>query len=568
MGGTMGRLYIGTTGLQASQYAINTTAHNLTNLNTDGYSRQQILMTDMYYNRLSVNAVGYNLSGTGSKISSTRQVRDLFLDRAYRTENGRRNYYLAQYEAIAEVEDYFGEMEGSSFQTCMENIWNSVQELQKNSTNLVNRNALIAYADTFIDRANGIYEKLVNYQKNLNQEIQDQIDQINLLAQQIYDANEKIRKYEASGLEEANDYRDARNKALDELSGYINIRIEENTDGTVDVFAEGRSLVTADRTFKLSTAVIDGTDFLKPVWEQGQEDVFQLERLPSTDAGTDIGSLKGLIMSRGDKTPSYLDIPVDGTQDEIDTYLNEVEPYAIANIIAQFDQLIHGMVTAINDVLCPNKELTLADGTVIQVLDEEKAGYGMGEVNHIQGTELFTRNQVSRYTEEAVTILNDDGTTSTITVMRYNEEDASDKSTLYTLGNIGINKELVKNASLLPLTAQDGGETQDIAEELLAKWNEPFATLGPDSKIPNTFSEYYAAFIDDFANKGYTYNGIASSLETTLTETDNSRQQIVGVSSDEELSNLIRFQQAYNANCRYITVVAEMLEHLVTKLGS
>jgi flagellar hook-associated protein 1 FlgK len=107
-----------------------------------------------------------------------------------------------------------------------------------------------------------------------------------------------------------------------------------------------------------------------------------------------------------------------------------------------------------------------------------------------------------------------------------------------------------------------------VADQLIHIWDEPFTTIGPNSLVTNDFMGYYKEFIADFANKGSTYNGIAESQNKSVLELDNQRQVVLGVSTDEELSNLIKFQQGFNAASRYFTVVSEMVEHLIMKLGS
>lgn len=615
MANTMGSFYIGATGIQSNQYALNTTAHNITNAGTDGYSRQQILLSDTNYIKLGRTGIGTNMSGLGTKISDVRLVRDRFVDKAYRSELGREQYYQTKYDVVSEVQNYFGELESSSFRTNMQNLWESAQELHKESNNIVTRNAFIARAVTFVEQANVIYEQLKTYQKNLDTEIMDQVEQINDLANTIYDLNKKIVMVEAAGVESANDYRDLRDKALDELSGLISITYHENGDGQVDVYAERRTLVSMDRVYEMTTAsVSDECDYLIPVWKDDGDQVFDMHYktsrdprldniaayVPSAETKTDVGSLKGLIMSRGDWVANYTDIPIAPEAPEMpvrSNYENEadyntamtqykadyqqyqkdyeiyskdveyyntyLEPYTVNNIMAQFDQLIHGIVTKINDVLSPNKEITLKDGSTIQVLDEEKAGYGMGESNRIQGIELFTRRTVSRYEEQQVTL----NTGETITVQVYKEEDTDDYLSLYTLGNIKINDELVKNPSLLGLSNLQGEELQETADALVKMWDEDFSVLNPNSLVTNNFMGYYKEFINDFANKGYTYNGIAQSQQLAVQELEQQRQEVVGVSTEEELSNMIKFQQGFNASSRYFTVVSEMIEHLITKLG-
>lgn len=605
MSGTMGNFYVGVSGMQSHQYALNTTAHNITNAGTNGYSRQQVLLSDIAYTRLGNTALGVNQAGLGTKIQDVRLVRDRFLDTAYREELGREQFYQTKYDVVREVQNYFGEQfsedDTSSFRKYMKNLWTAAQELQKESNSIVTRSTYIANAVTFVEQANQIYNQLTTYQMNLNKEISDQVNRINELANTIYELNYKITMVEAAGIESANDYRDMRDAALDELGGIISISYKENNTGQVDVYVEHRTLVSMDRVYKMDTAqVSDSCEYLKPVWADDKDDVFSLDSVPNSDNGNDVGSLKGIIMSRGDWIPDYTDIPVapqspikpvrsdyatdaqynqalvqyeaDYTQYQTDYeqfvkdreyYNTYLEPYTVSNIIAQFDQLIHGVVTKINDILCPNKEITLENGSTIHILDEEKAGYGMGEGNMVQGTELFVRTNRPRYTEQTVTLA--DGTTATVKV--YNEESEDDILSLYSLGNLEVNDELVKNPSLLPLTNLQQEELQDVADRLIQVWNDEFGTLGPNSLVTNNFMGYYKEFVADFANKGKTYSGIAESQNQAVQEINNQRQTVIGVSTDEELSNLIKFQQGYNASSRYFTVVSEMVEHLISKLG-
>ncbi|MCM1157900.1 MAG: flagellar hook-associated protein FlgK [Bacteroidales bacterium] len=609
MAGTMGNFYVGVSGLQSHQYALNTTAHNITNAGTEGYSRQQIILTDLSYTRLGNTAIGRNQSGLGTKLADVRLVRDDFVDKAYRKELGREQFYQTKYDVVAEVQNYFGELEGSDFRTYMKNLWTAAQELQKESNSIVTRSSYIANAVTFAEQADEIYKQLITYQRNLNTEILDQVDRINELAETIHDLNQEIVKVEAGGIESANDYRDQRDAALDELSGLISISYHENKNGQVDVYAEHRTLVSLDRAHKIGTRqVSESCDYLVPIWESDRDDVFNLYRVPGPETRTDVGSLKGIIMSRGDWIARYTDIPVapqapekplranyeddtsynqaltqyqtdyqqyqidyqQFTQDR-DYYNTHVEPYTVNNILAQFDQLIHGIATKINDILCPNKEITIqnADGSraTIKVLDTEKAGYGMGDPNQIQGTELFKRKNIDRYRTETVTVVKDDGSTESMEVQIYNEENPDDYLSLYSSGNIEVNDDLIKNPSLLPLTNLKSEELQKVADQLIQVWNEDFQSIGPNSLVVNNFMGYYKEFVGDFANKGKTYSGIAEAQNKAVQEIDGQRQMVVGVSTDEELSHLIRFQQGFNASSRYFTVVSEMVEHLIERLG-
>ena len=121
---------------------------------------------------------------------------------------------------------------------------------------------------------------------------------------------------------------------------------------------------------------------------------------------------------------------------DLEYFNTYVEPYTVTNLEAQFDVMVHAIVTQMNDTLCPNKSVTLADGSTVKVLDTDAAGIGMGQGYEYPGTELFVLNSQPRYTEKTLTLA--DGTTETFQV--YNEEDPKDFYSLYTIGNLKVNE--------------------------------------------------------------------------------------------------------------------------------
>ncbi|WMJ90237.1 flagellar hook-associated protein FlgK [Anaerocolumna sp. MB42-C2] len=574
----MSSLYIGVSGLRAGQNSLNTTAHNLTNVGTTGYVRQQVVQADSSYNKWGVTHLSTLQSGLGVDIAAVRQVRDMFLDKAYRQEVGRQGFYEVQYEAVQEVEGMFGELEGVTFQNSMSDLWTSLQELSKTPSLIETRSTVVQNAESFLERADAIQNQLKKYQVNLNTQIKDKVDRINKIAKGIYDLNNKISRYESNGLEHANDLRDERNNLLDELGKIISITYKEDANGVVTVNAEGAPLVTESNTYQMGTAkVSDTSDLLKPIWTGfDNADVFNLENNATANNDTDVGSLKGLLVCRGNDTANYTDMLK--SQDE---YNGTINTSVIMTVQAQFDQLIHGVVTAINDILCPNKEITLADGSKMTVLDEANAPAGM-DSNNTMGEALFERKSMERYTTVNVTVneLDADGNqvyepdgvtpkTKTIAVKKYNEEDPDNIYSLYTLGELEINKDIKSNYSLIPISsnAKTGDVDQKVAEALVSKWKEAFATISPNTLTKNNFSDYYTAFIGELATRGEELNSISTNQATLANKIDDQRQQVAGVSSDEELTNLIKFQHAYNASSRYINVIDEMLEHIINTLG-
>lgn len=644
----MTSMSVGVSGLRVNQTNINTTAHNIANVGTKGYTRQQSISVDFSYNTIGYTKLNTTQVGLGTTMSVIRQTRDVFLDKAYRVEVGRKGFYQAQFEAADEVQTVLGELEGEEFQDTIDNFWEALQEVTKEPDDIVKRTSLMEVGRTFILRASNISKQLEEYQLSLNGNIVKAVDRINQIGEEIRELNSKICAIE-SGPEQANDYRDARNTLLDELGGLAKITYRENNDGVVTVNLENVQFVTEDKVFELTTEPVDETtDMLKVVWAtNGCGDVYDLSNSYSTADNTDIGSLKGLLIARGSKTANYTDIPLktdkkyytdDGDFLEVKynqavlEYNKTIDSSVIMSAQAQFDQLIHGIVTAMNDVLSPNDtlntvlgnlgqtltsttisytsthtinnhtiidkvEITAAGKTTQRYLDDEtnpigdpvfddsvtlenvriwdqyNAPVGQDE-NKTEREVLFNRKNTERYTETQVTCVDKDGNETTKSIWIYNEEEEDNNYTLYTLGEMEINEKLLKNPSIIPLSGNKyqglaGGAYDDrICNQLLDAWNKNFATLNPNVHTKSTFKEYYIGFVDDIATKGSEFYGMVEHQEELANSIDSGRQQVEGVSSDEELTNIIKYQHGYNASSRYINAIDEMLEHIINRLGA
>ncbi len=590
--GLMGSLYTGVSGLQISQRGLNTTAHNLSNIETQGYVRQQTLQTDSFYTTIGSNHVSYLQVGHGAAAAAVTQMRDTFLDKLYRQELGRQKFYEAQYECATEMEEILGETESVAFQDSIEYFWVAMQELCKEPDNIVTRSSFIQTAVSFIERAETVYTQIKDYQLNLNTNIQNTVDRINEIADEIKRLNGEIQKYEASGMEHANDYRDARNLLLDELGGLAEISYKEQANGVVTVMLENQMLVSEDLVYHMDTRLLENdTGMIEPYWPSfGDIPVFSFNPLPSSEANTDLGSLKGLLLVRGDKVGKHTDIPVEPDkadftdesgyfykndyeeaycdyEKQVEIFNREIEGSAIVTVQAEFDQLIHGIVTTINDLLCPNKEVITAEGEKILIFDAENAPVGMDE-DFTPGEALFNRKSMARY-EKTTAVIEVDGVFQAVEVWKYNKEDASNNYSLFTLGEIEVNANIMKDPSLIPLSSNDktGDYSVKICEELLTKWQEPFSTLTPNEYKEHSFNEYYTEMIGALATRGEKFRNIYQGQETLVNSVENKRLSITAVSSEEELTNMIRYQQAYNASARYISVVSQMLEHLLNSLG-
>lgn len=569
-------LNIGVLGLQAAQTSLNTTAHNLANAYTEGYVKQTAVYSDYRYVKVGQYVNGNMLSGLGVYVNATSRVRDILIDKAYREETGREGFYSAQYKIVEEIETILGELEGTTFQQEIEDMWKATAELAKDPGNDVARSEFVMAAETFLGRATSIYTDLVNYQKTLDTEVKNSVQTINDLGKQIKSLNDKINAVEANGIERANDLRDQRDVALDKLANLVKISYSEESNGIVSVKAEGVPFVTTDAVFFMDTAELSGakgSTYVSAVWPQlDGERVFNLTEEIATSKKNDIGKLKGILLARGEYIANYTDVPkAENFATSVDyeaavkTYNEEIENCAIMKAQALFDNLINGIVTSVNDTLSPLVETTVAitdllSGTVYPpgtlILDENNSAYG--DDGQLPAEEIFSRADIQRYTQ----IQGTDGNTYYI----YNHVNTFGSDSLYTCSNLTINQAILEDYTKIPMLNREGESDMKKGESLMKIWEETFSNLDPGSLTKRTFKDYYNEYVYEIGNMGDLYLSISKNQGTAVSNLETSRQAVMGVSSEEELSNMIKYQSAYGAASRYINVIDEILEHLVTKL--
>ena len=251
--GLMSDLYIGKSGLSMSQYSINTTSHNLSNVDTKGYTRQQMILGTTQYVTVGNNVISKMQTGLGVNAEEVKQSRNVFLDKAYRREIGRESFYSSQFETVSEMENIYGELQGVAFQNSINDLWVALQEVAKEPDSIVTRASLVECAVSFTERAENIYKQIAQYQVDLNEDIEAKVDRINEIGEEITALNRQICKYEGAKIENANDLRDKRNALLDELGQYISISYREEDDGQICVMAEAVPFVIDHTMFPMST---------------------------------------------------------------------------------------------------------------------------------------------------------------------------------------------------------------------------------------------------------------------------------------------------------------------------
>jgi flagellar hook-associated protein 1 FlgK len=512
-------------GLNTAQSGLNVTSHNTANANTKGYSRQRIVQSDSFYSTIGTNGSNKLQVGMGVEIDTLEQVRNNFLDISYRQESSRAQYYATRENTVSEVVNVLGEINGESISEQMGDLWNSIDTLSNHPEGMETRKVFLQTAVSFVTKANNIHDKIEKYQYNLDTQVKNAVTKINDLSSQIADYNAKIVKYESAG-DHANDYRDQRNLLLDELSTYGELNVAEDASGQVNVLFEGHTIVQKDFNNTMGLQYINGaTDqsFVQPIWSNKTDEilgknvatdpVYSKAKLQSIskDAKTDTGILKGLLTSRGDVSANHTTSDAD------------IAGFIIPKVENELDILVNKIATMLNTMVTGN---TSSSGKPAYDL------YGKNTGNE----PVFT---------------------------------TKDGSSNLTLGNLQVNQALLDDYNKLALSVSGDKGDNTLIEDILAEWKNSDGAFSPKCTAvgySQDFETYYAEFVGRLGKTGQEATNMVKSQTTLLNDIDNKRLSVSGVSVDEEMSNMIIYQHAYNAAAKVYNVIDSMLQSVINML--
>ena len=258
-------LSIGISAVFANQRALDVAGHNISNVNTPGYTRQVISNSSSFYQKLGQSGNGKLLQlGYGVDVQEIRQYRDEFLDKKFKKESTELGYWESRYSSIEELETIFNDNTKEGLQTVMNNFWNSWEQLSKPTGGLTARPMVKENAIAFVETIKNMDNLLVNFRRSKDKEINENIVRVNEIAKQISGLNLDISKIESHGVT-ANDLRDERSYLIDELSKKAKIQVIEGN--TINISLEGRMLVEGSRYDQIVTAPdTSNSGFVQLAW--------------------------------------------------------------------------------------------------------------------------------------------------------------------------------------------------------------------------------------------------------------------------------------------------------------
>jgi flagellar hook-associated protein 1 FlgK len=303
---------IGKSALFTAQQAISVAGHNVANVNTPGFSRQQVTVAE---NRPENGSPGQ--IGTGVHAESIRRAFDSFVEEQLLASRERLGEYTASSNALAGLEPLFGDANNLGIGAGLNEFFSALQDVATNPNDLSARTVFLSKATALAGQFNQSAAALTDAQQSIDHQIGQTITDVNRLTSQIAGLNEKIANAESSG-QQANDLRDERGVALADLAERVEISSIEDATGQVTVFAgRGQVLVDKDRTYQLvGVPDLSNNGLLDVRYDAGAG--------PTTSLGPVIqsGRLKGLLDARDQTIPS-LRASLDTLASELVTRVNQ-----------------------------------------------------------------------------------------------------------------------------------------------------------------------------------------------------------------------------------------------------
>ncbi len=264
--------------LQSMQLAMNTTGHNLANVNTPGYSRQRVNLTTT--DPQVLEGVRTLFMGSGVRVESIQRIRDIFLDARVASTSSEYQRLHTLSTRLTQVEDVFSEPTDAGLSRQITAFFNAFQELSANPENVGVRASVYQQVEGMTRTFRQLAGRLDEMMAEMEQRIQTTVGEINAIARSIAELNVKIRYHKALG-STPSDLLDKRANLIDKLSEYVGVRAAELPDGTVRVSLGEFVLVEAER----ANALPDGIDYIGKLLSDGA----------SNYARIDGGSVRGLM---------------------------------------------------------------------------------------------------------------------------------------------------------------------------------------------------------------------------------------------------------------------------------
>jgi flagellar hook-associated protein 1 len=568
-------LDIGASALRSAQQLLDTASHNVANANTPGYSRQRVsLVAAPPYTYPAFNRTGLpGQIGAGVNVTAITRVRDNFLDLQVQAQAGLQGEWDTRQQELAKIEAIFPEPSDSGLGDSVSKYWNAWQDVAADPTSTATRSALVEQSASLATDINRDSTQLKMIATGIDSEVTDKVQSINDLATQIASLNGQIQRVLVTG-DQPNDLMDQRNQLLQQLSAIVPATVVTRTDGTMSVLVGGTDLVSGIYARQVKVEM-DSNGHAQPVWPDGSS-----MSLPT-------GALKSLLTVRDSDLAGYQD-QLNSLAKGIADATNAIQQRGTDATGAAGQPLFtyhpgnEAGTLAVNQAVAADPRLIAAgassgtpgDGSVAGLIADLRnaTSYaaGIAGTDVVGGSDLTTNGTAHLMTIAAgkataqtwtfsgsgntLTLTGADGTNQTITV----PDMAAGSTSVLNFDQLGISLTISA-----PTNTKAGA---DLVTDLTTGGHNTLVTASLYTP-PQTTSDFYGGLVGKIGTASSQAIEMSKNQQLVVDQLNQRVEQTSGVSLDEEATDMIRFQHAYQAAARVITTMDEMLNTLINNTG-
>jgi flagellar hook-associated protein 1 len=546
-------------GLASQQLAIEVTGQNISNVQTEGYSRQEVTFEANNPRSFSLGQLG-----TGVRISGIERSHDEFLFSQILGEGDTLGRFGVRKDVFDQLEILLSENNGQSINQSLNSFFAGVQDVSGNPTGLPERSNLVAEANNLASVFNNLGESLFQIQQNLDATIAVEVTRINSLTEEIAALNKSIHANEPTTFS-ANDLRDKRDLKIKDLSELIDLNFVDEQDGQISLtLSDGTPLVLQSIAFKLDTS-INGNN--KSFLDIGVQDIAgNSKNVTSSISG---GTLKGYLDMR--------DTEVEDLRDKLDRLaagfvqeFNNIhqQGFGVDGSTGNnfFGELTPTVITDLNNTGSATLSAANGDPSNISV---DKYEITMTGSNSFSLTNLTNGASSGTFTFTAGSTFNlANGFAVTISGSAAVGDRFELSVSESAARNFSVDSGVASNSNKVAAGLNSSTDGANALELVALQSKLVFNSISVDAAGSGsfTFDEFYSSIVSNVGINSFSAQSTYSQQEGILLQLDTRRESISGVSIDEEMINMIKFQQAYNAAARLIGVVDELLDTVISQV--
>ena len=613
---------LGKRSIMANTDAITTAGHNISNANTEGYSRQrvQIKEFDPLYRPDLSRAERPGQIGQGVDVQSINRVRDELLDKRIVEQANQESYWNTRSNYYMMLEQIYNEPDEISIRTNMDMFWKSWQELANHPENQSSRQAVVTRGQTLTESINQRYESLSGIANLIEGDIEATVKQVNSLSSQISAINGEIVRSKAMG-DNPNDLLDRRDLLVDQLSKLVNVTTDTRDQDEFMVHVDGKVLVQGSiaRSIELAPRN-DDTGYQKLVWADTQEDAYfaggqlgALVELRDVDVRNELQSLNTMTMNFADlvndvhknaagankvtgldffvqhpfveNTNGNFDRNADGVLDTSYIFrftgtqvLDKAQQVGIAGVMTlsgtkgnvsieyRATDTVETVINRINDSSSEVKAyLDRNNHLVLKATTAENMENPDFVIRHVEDSGFFLTGYagiLSASGEEGAYDFAQSDAVNALAGAQYSVSPVYNPSAY-----IAINSEILSDVNNVAAAYIDPNGNVAVgdgrAATEIASIRNKIVMIGTE----RTFDDYFADSVTKVGLKGEQAETNLLSQASIMQDLKNMRESISGVNIDEELADIMKFQHGYNAAAKFVTVWDNMLDTIINKMG-